>query len=248
MNVRYDQYEMSKRERVACTIGLVTMALVLSYIMYDWVFLAPLGLLAYKPVCRLYEKYQIKRRRLRLTTEFNDFLYFISVSFSLGRTMTQALEEGGKNLEETYGNESLLVGEISYMLSEIKETNASDVELLKGFAIRTDNEDISDFVTMYENCKETGGNIIDAIGTATTIISEKILIEGEIESMASQRKLEGRIIALMPFLIIVFLKMTGPDYISVMYTTLAGRIIMSLTLCSVIAAWLLVDRITRVQI
>lgn len=245
---RYDQYEMEKKEKVILIVVLLVLALIISWIIYDSILFMPLGLAAYRPACRFYRNNMIKKRNKQLALEFNDFLYYISVSFSLGRTMAQAMEEGKNNIKEIYGDGSLLVKELDHMLTEISEINMRDTPLLNDFAARSSNEDIIDFVSMYENCKESGGNIMDAINTASNIITEKILIEDEILSNASQRKLEGRIIAAMPFVIILFLKLTGPDYIDIMYSSLAGRIIMTLSLLSVVVSWILVDKITRVKI
>ena len=52
----------------------------------------------------------------------------------------------------------------------------------------------------------------------------------------------------MPALIILFLNMTAPDYISPLYETIAGRIIMTIVAASNIGIYAMIQRITNVEI
>ena len=217
---------------------------ILSWLLYDTLVLIPLFAFCAIPVKKVYAAYIEKKKKSEIERQFADFLYYISISFSLGRNMIQGMEEALINLKEIYSADAYLVKDIEEIVERYKRSNIEDVSILE----RNDNEDIRDFVKVYENCKETGGNLVEAIGTASRVISEKIQVNREIVLQSSQRKMEGRIIAFMPVVIIAFLKLTGPDYLEVMYTSLAGRIIMSLALVATIISWVLVEKITKVCI
>lgn len=87
-----------------------------------------------------------------------------------------------------------------------------------------------------------------AVNKAAAIIGEKINIEREIKTMVTQKKYEGRIITMMPVVIILFLQMMSPDYLEVMYTTAAGRILMSLALGAIVFAYWMIERITDIEV
>ncbi|MCQ2550776.1 MAG: hypothetical protein MJ146_01100 [Clostridia bacterium] len=230
-------------DRKILGITVLTSALI-SWLMYDTFLLTPVFSLAYFPVEKLYKRYLEKKEKRKLEKEFLDFLYYISISFSLGRNMMQAIEEALVNLRELYGKDSKLVADLDNALKIYVQSNVEDLNFAKG----SGNQDMVDFFDVYSQCKVTGGDMTQAINAASKVISEKINVTREIENMSSQRKLEGRIILAMPFLIIGFLKVTGPDYLSVMYSTLAGRIIMTITLGICALSYYLVERITRVNI
>ena len=74
-------------------------------------------------------------------------------------------------------------------------------------------EDIENFARTYSTCKETGGNIIKAVGDACEVISEKISISKEIKAITNQKKVEGRIILIMPIVVLTLLNLFAYDYI-----------------------------------
>ena len=53
---------------------------------------------------------------------------------------------------------------------------------------------------------------------------------------------------MMPVVIILFLQMMSPDYLEVMYTTAAGRILMSLALGAIVFAYWMIERITDIEV
>lgn len=59
---------------------------------------------------------------------------------------------------------------------------------------------------------------------------------------------EGRIITIMPVAIILFLQIMSPDYLQVMYSTAAGRILMSLALAAIVIAYFMIERITSIEV
>ena len=77
---------------------------------------------------------------------------------------------------------------------------------------------------------------------------EKMSIDREIEELIKRKKSEGLVIFAMPALIILFLNLTSPDYISPLYETIAGRIIMTIVAASNIGIYTIIQRITNVEI
>ena len=73
-------------------------------------------------------------------------------------------------------------------------------------------------------------------------------IDREIEELIKRKENEGLVIFAMPALIILFLNLTSPDYISPLYETIAGRIIMTIVAASNIGIYTIIQRITNVEI
>ena len=134
------------------------------------------------------------------------------------------------------------------MLRKMKETGATDISVWEDFASRSGISDIEDFTQVFRAVRETGGNLVLAVNRAAAVIGDKIAIETEIKTMISQKKLEGRLITAMPIFIVLFLQLTSPDYLAVMYESLAGKILMSLALLATVLAYVMIERITAIEV
>ncbi len=222
----YQVYILSKKERKNVGVVMTLLLMGISMLFFrNPLMLAALPL-ALKPGWQLYGNYRRDQRQKALLREFRDFLFSLSASFATGRHMTEAMKEAEAALTHIYGEKSLLGEEIRYMVKAIEETGQSDQKVFCEFAGRTGLEDVQLLSEVYRACRETGGNMAAAVNKASAILTEKINLEMEIQTMLSQKKLEGTIIAVMPAVMIFFLLWMSPDYLEPMYSTVAGRLLM----------------------
>ena len=162
--------------------------------------------------------------------------------------MPDGLKEAEQYLHEIHGDKGILEIELRYMIKAIDETGASDLAVMTDFADRVKLEDVYLFTDVFRACRETGGDLASSMHKTAFMISEKISLEQEIKTMVSQKKLEGRMIAVMPFLMIGFLQSMSPSYLETMYTTAGGRILMTLALGMTVFAYLWMERMTNVEL
>ena len=120
--------------------------------------------------------------------------------------------------------------------------------VLEQFAERTGQEDVEDFVNVFAAAKKSGGDSITIIRNAVRIISGKIDTEKEIQTMIASNKLEFEIMCAVPFAIILYMKLTFGEFLSVLYGNMAGMIIMTVCLCVYIAAYCIGRRIIRIDV
>ena len=66
--------------------------------------------------------------------------------------------------------------------------------------------------------------------------------------MTSQKKLEGKIITSLPFLILVLLRVTSPSYLAVLYETFMGKLMMTGSLLLIYVAYILIEKITTIEV
>ena len=226
----------------------IVVATAVSLIMYD-TLKATLILLPFSIyIKKFYDDHKRESERRAILDEFKDFLYLATTSFSLGYNMRRTIEEAEISLRSIYGDKSRLSDEFAHMIFAIKNTNENEVKMLEALGEKYELEDIKDFTRVYKITKETGTNMIVALSNAASIIADKIAIENEIKTSVYQRKLEGRIISAMPFMIVLFLKLTSPDYVSVLYNTLAGRGIMTISIILVAVSIYMVEKYTTVRL
>jgi len=244
----YSNYELSPEEKtkflVICGIGLMLAA----YLFYHSPILSLLfSCLAY-PGLKPYRSYLADKRRAELKEQFRDVLYSVSASASTGRQMPEALYEAGQNMKLIYREDSLIVRELEHMVKRLYEFRESEEEILKDFAARAGIEDISDFVDIYLTCRETGGDFIRVLTKASEIIADKIAIEREIRTITAQKQFEAKILTAIPFIIIILLQLVSPDYLSTLYESIMGRILMTLALGGIGISYFWSMKLTKIEV
>ena len=204
-----------------------------------------LGAVMLKPV---YLKRMREKHKQELLVQFRDLLYSISSSVSSGRNMVQSLEESLDFWNSTYDDTDTIIIDVKAMISRIRNGGEKDTEVFREFAELSGLDDIRDFAAVYENCKSTGGNLITAINRATDIIGDKITLERELRSQMAEKVFEGRIVALAPFAIIVFLRFSSEEYLEPLYETSEGRTVMTICLGLIALAGWMIGRISRIEL
>ena len=243
-----NRYEFSKRENIALYSGIFAAGLVISYLMYRNLLFAAVIIPFSGRIKGFVREIIIKDRRRRYMSEFKDFLFMVSTAVGAGRSMKDAVSEAIPSLKSIYGNRSVLTKDLILAYERMDKGGENDVRGLNDLAGASGLEDVQDFVTVYSICKETGADLISALNKAASVIMDKMSIEREIDEIVRRKEKEGLVIFAMPALIILFLNITAPDYISPLYETIAGRIIMTAVTASSIGIYAMIQRITNVEI
>jgi tight adherence protein B len=244
----YSDYVLSQSEKMMFLFYCGLSLMLISYLFYHSLVLSAIVSCLACPGLKPYRAYQAEKRRKKLKEQFRDLLYSISASVNAGRQMPEALQEAEQSMILIYGGESLIVLELKEMVKRLKEYRESEEEILKDFAFRTCIEDISDFVDIYLTCRETGGDLIKVLTKASEMIMDKIAIEKEIRTITVQKQFEAKILTAIPFLILFFLQLIAPDYLSAMYEGFKGRILMTIALAGIGAAYFWSMKLTRIEV
>lgn len=201
-----------------------------------------------RPIRLYYEKILAEKRKSQLTVQFKDFLYSISASFATGRHMVSALQEAYSNLQLIYNEDDIIVVEIKSMCKRLIDNKESEEAVLTDFALRSGVEDIINFIDVYFTCRNTGGDIQKVINEAAVVISDRIDIAKEINTITAQKKYEARILTLIPLGLLAFLQLTSPEYIEPLYSTIQGRLIMTGAIGMIVVAFLWSMKITEIKV
>ena len=244
----YREYRLSKREKVMLFSAGYAAIFLVSLLFYHSIPLALacgfLALFLEEP----YGEYKAEKRRDLLLLQFKDLLYCLAAAFASGRQMKQALIGAHEDLLLLYQEDTPMISELRYMIRGMMENRQSEEELLSDFARRSNLEDIRNFVDVYRACRITGGDMEKVIASVTDVLMDKMAIEREIKALTSQKMFEGRIISLMPLLVVLFLNIFSPDYLAVMYETAQGRILMTLALLGIFWAYKMTMKMAKVEV
>lgn len=241
-------YELNKKEKIVLYSCLGIVAPTLSMLLYRNILFALLIIPFTSRIKVFAEEHLARRRKKRYMAEFKDFLFMASTAIGAGRSMKDAIGESIPSLSNIHGSDAVLVRDLTKAYERMEKGRENDVAVLNEMADASGLEDVSDFVTIYAICKSSGASLITALNKAAGVIMEKMSIENEIEELVKRKESEGLVILIMPALVLLFLNIFAPDYIAPMYESIAGRMIMSVCAAGTVGVYVMIQKITNVDV
>ena len=188
-----------------------------------------------------------EKRNKKLLEEFSETLNSISINMRAGYSIENAFLEAHKDIKLFYGERSLMAGEILRIRRGL-EINMTLEELVENLSKRSGAEEIEMFSDVLKSAKRNGGNISEVLTDTAGRIHESICVDAEIENLMAEKKLEFRIMAVMPFVILIYLNITSVGYFDVLYEGIFGRVFMTAALITFAAALMLGRKIMRISV
>lgn len=229
--IQYDEYRMTGMERLKYISMYGVLSAFISYTFYDsWyaaVVLIPVGILFMKKMGREL----MDKRKSELRRQFQDMIDSVSSALTAGYSVENAFYEAKRDMIRLYGQSSIIVSELEYFFS-LLETGQTLEAILNDFAIRANIEDITDFSEIFVLAKRNGGDFNGIISKTVRIMKEKDETEKEIQVILSGRRYEQRIMCIIPFGLILYLRFSSGSFLKVLYHNPVGIIVM--TACLVI--------------
>lgn len=225
----YNRYEMGIKELGWCTfVGLVLAGAIawLFYRSYWGMVLFPVIAVFYG---RQYKGKQIKKRKEQLLREFKDTMQAVSAALLAGYSMENAWREAEKEITELLGESSLMYAEVHQLNSAVCMNEPLE-KVLSDFAARSGCEEIESFSEVFSFAKRSGGDFPKIIRTTVQKLTGRMEVEREIATCLAGKKLEGRIMNVMPMGILAYMTLTSGNFLDVLYGNVTGIFVMSLAL------------------
>lgn len=194
------------------------------------------------------QKVRLNRQRLQqLDIQFKDAVLAISAGLSTGYAMENAVREALREIETMHGIQSCIYKELQYMLRQL-ELNIPVEEVFHQLAERAGLADIETFSEVFSIAKRTGGDMVKIMKSTAGNISEKMEVKRETQLLMSAKKFEQSIMMVVPVFIILYINLTSPGFLDPLYGTLPGVSVMTICLLLYLAAYVLADWITRIEV
>ena len=116
------------------------------------------------------------------------------------------------------------------------------------FAKRSGIRDIESFCQVLVYAKRSGGNVAAIIQSTVKKIREKCEVEQEIRTALAQKKLEQKIMNIIPLFLLAYIGISSPDFIEPLYRDITGRVIMSVCLLVYGAAFLISEYMMKIEV
>lgn len=243
----YKKYEMSKKQYMMALFKGILIVLTISYLFYENFIFA----IVFMPYIHIYIKKSAKviqrKGKQDFVNQFKDGMLAVSFSLNVGYSIENSFKEALGELILLYGNKSNIVVQFKTIIYRIN-MNENIEDILDDFAAQSNIEDIMYFAEVFRYAKRSGGDLISIIRNTANTISEKIEVKNEIETVISGKQMEQKIMSMVPFGIIVYLKLSSPEFIEGLYGNVAGIMVMTICLLLYILSDWLAQRIVRIEV
>lgn len=243
----YSRYTLSIKEWIRYGLVGAAVCALTAYTFYRSLaafgLLLPLGL-AYP----LWKRKDLRREReRRLTLQFKEGILTLSSFLSAGYSLENGLSMSLKELEELCGSDAMITEEFRCLVSGVKMNRPVEL-LLEQFGERSGIQDVDNFAQVFAVARRSGGELVEIISHTAGIIRDKVQVQEEIHTMTAARVFEQKIMNGIPFAIILYIDLTSPGFFHMMYTTWAGRAVMTLCLGLYAGAVILAERILAIEV
>lgn len=245
--VDYREYRLSRMEELKCLGVAVLLAAVAAWILYKSLWGLMLCVVIFPVYRRNYRNRKTEERKRELLLQFKDGMQSVSVALLSGYSIENSWQEAERELLELYGAKAYMTTELHRMNGAIR-MNQSVEQLLYQFALRTGCEDIVGFAEVFRFAKRSGGNMGRIIQNTIHRVADKQEVEREIATVLSGKKMEQKIMNIVPVCLLAYLNLTSEEFLAPLYGNLFGVCVMTVAFLAYIGALLLAQKMVTIRI
>ena len=189
----------------------------------------------------MFYKSMRKKRLKRFEVQLPDGLTMVSGSMRAGASLNIALESLVKEMPaplsqefELFLKEQRLGVDFEASMSKMEE--------------RIPLQDFAMLVTALRINREVGGNLAETMETLAQTLRLKASMEGKIDSLTAQGKLQGIVMTGLPVLLGVLLNIMEPEAMSKLWTTTIGWAILALIVVMLAMGYFMIRKITSIDV
>lgn len=188
------------------------------------------------------QRKRMHRHSRQLLLEFKECVLSVAGSLKAGYAVENAFEESMSDIEVMFGKECCMLKELETLRRGLRNNEILE-NLLQDMAGRSGLEEIGEFAEVFAIAKRNSGNVAEIIELYSRIISNKLELEAELQTLLAAKQLEQKVMNVMPFFIVLYLEYSNPGYFDMMYHSLFGVAMMTLCLGVYLCAFGLSEKI-----
>ncbi len=182
-----------------------------------------------------------KGKRIKaFEAQLGDTLIMMCNGLRSGFSFQQTMENVASDMPAPVGME------FGRVCNEIKYGATLD-EALNNMADRVKSADLMLVVSAVLIQRTTGGNLSEILTTISHTIRDRIKIKGEINSITAQGRMSGMIIGALPICIAAVLMVINPEYMTVFFTTSAGKIMLAVSVIMEILGFFAIRKVVTIE-
>ena len=221
-------------------LALVLAPLFVLMLTGDWI--VALFILAIAAVFPFYFYKSMRKKRLRkFELQLPEALVMVSGSLSSGASLNMALESMLKEQPAPLSQE--------FMLFMREQRIGVDFDMsLRNMERRIPLQDFIMFTAAMRISREVGGNLGEVLTTLAETLRRKATMEGKIESLTAQGRMQGIVMAGLPILLGVLLYFMEPVAMAKLFSTTIGWGVLTVIIIMEVMGYVFIRKITSIDV
>ena len=193
------------------------------------------------PLPRLILRQLRKRRVAKFNEQLEDVLMGISSSLKAGFSIQQAIEEVGDEARPPISVEFRL-------LAQECRLGVPLTQALENMNRRLGSEDFELVATAIITARQTGGELTGALERLAGLIRERLRIARKLHAITAMGRMQAWMIGAMPFVLLIGINYVAPSLLAGLFDSIIGYLLIAGVLALVICGFLVIRKITTIDI
>lgn len=227
---------------VAAFIGVASMAMFTDN--FSWPKAIFIGVALAVPAFfspRFYLRHKKKSRLIMFNEQLEDALTSMGSALRSGFSINQAIEVVAQE------NRRPISVEFRLLMQEIR-LGVPLEEALQKMVDRLESDDFELVATAIITARQTGGELTTIFQRLAGVIRERTRIQGRLRSMTAQGRLQAYVVGAMPFVLMLAMNYVAPKMMSAFFNSMVGIGVMVGVCLLVIIGFLVIKKITTIDI
>ncbi len=190
---------------------------------------------------RWYLKRALARRRNQFAEQLPDNLQVLSSALRAGHSFVGALSVVVNDAPEPAKSE------FSRVVAD-EQLGVPIEDALRVVVERMENRELEQVALVAALQRETGGNTAEVLDRVTDTIRERFELRRTVNTLTAQGRMSRWVLTLLPIGLLVIITLINPGYINIMYSSVAGRILLVMAGISVTAGSVVIKRIVNIKV
>jgi tight adherence protein B len=182
-----------------------------------------------------------RRRCEAFVNQMVDALGLMSNGMRSGLSVVQAMGLVSQEMPDPIRSEFNLI------MSQNK-LGVSLEEAFMNLSKRVVADEVEMFVTSVNILKETGGNLAETFDTITSLIRDRIKVEGKIKALTAAAFWQGVVLMCVPPFLGLMLTQTDPEMMNSVFTSFLGWVMLAAVIILEVIAFVVIQKITKIDV
>jgi tight adherence protein B len=228
------------RQLLVLNIASMCLLGILTYIIFNPILCVVATIFGFFLPIILVKHYR-KRRIKKFNVQLVDALQAMANAFKAGLTFPQAIEHVAREAQPP------LAQEFGLFVKEVK-LGVPLEEALINMGRRVGSDDLELVVVATNIARQLGGNMAEMFETISSVIRERFRLEGKIDALTAQGKLQGWVVAAMPAILGIILNYMRPDLMEPMMDHWFGYVLVTVIAIMEVLGVIIIRRIVNIDI
>ena len=233
-------FQMPLKTMVFIVISLMAMTYLVTLVLFSRAVVSAAAAVVIPVAAYVYMNMRIDGINRLFETQFLEALGLATRSLRAGYSLPAPFRLITEEMEPP-------VTEVFEEICQLSELGLSIEDALRRVGEDSPSADFRLFCSAMIIQLRSGGNVADLMDRLTIVIQNRIKIHRKVRILTAQAQFSKRILLALPFLLFLMLNVLNPEYMSTLYVTEAGRMLLVVAAGMLLLGTWIMNKIAKLQ-